>query len=155
MSSLSQCHSIIRTWEIYAMIESFWKGASSSYISLAPRNKSNGLIWFRGRLFHFLFLFTRIPGIPLSHFFLCVCLGNASTVINYIYSPWKKKKKRSTYSFLKYLTNILMTTCSNGAQFFSTSVIYCRKFSAAQPTCLHIVCVLSSSSSSRGLGQGG
>lgn len=124
-------------------MRAFEKGASSSSsnISLAPRNKSNGLIWFRGRLFHFFFfsfLFTRIPGIPHPHFFfsgkLCVCVHGGERL-------QRDQLHRSTYSFLKYLTNILMTTCSSSPVYCSHPLYTLRRSFFGQPTCLHIVCV--------------
>ncbi len=104
-------------------------------------------------------LYTKFLAFPPSHFSVCVCVCTREErllcrdQLHLLPEQNKKKKTRSTYSFLKYLTNSLMTTC----------IVYCWRIrynillkfgffpSCAQPTCLHIVCVLSSSSSSWGL----
>jgi len=71
-----------------------------------------------------------------SHFFLCVHGGNASAVINYI---CRKKKKRSTYSFLKYLTNSLMTTCS---PVYCSHPLYCKSFRRPAYMSTYCLCII-------------
>jgi hypothetical protein len=61
-------------------------------------------------------LYTKFLAFPPSHFCVCVCTREERLLRRdqlYISYPNKTRKKAgSTYSFLKYLTNSLMTTCT-------------------------------------------
>lgn len=83
------------------MIESFWKGAS---YSLAPRNKSNGLIWFRGRLFSLALHQTFLHDIPniLQRILLPLCVCIFIYYFFFFTQPKERPRRdelRSTYSF--------------------------------------------------------
>lgn len=64
-------------------------------------------------------LYTKFLAFPPSHFSVCVCVcvytGGTPPLpwsTTHLLPEQNKKKARSTYSFLKYLTNSLMTTCT-------------------------------------------
>lgn len=102
-------------------------------------------------------LYTKFLAFPPSHFCVCVCTREERLLCRdqlHLLPEQNKKKAGSTYSFLKYLTNSLMTTCTVYCWRIRYNILLKFGFfspTCAQPTCLHIVCVLSSSSSSWGL----
>ena len=102
----------------------------------------NQTVWYGSAAVYFIsfflsFFYTNSLHSPHPHFFfsgkLCVCVHGGERL-------QRDQLHRSTYSFLKYLTNILMTTCSSPV-YCSHPLYTLRKNFCGQPTCLHIVCV--------------
>ncbi len=122
MSSISRCHSIIRTWgEDTRWLRAFEKKRRIFFfLHFRWRLAINQTVWYGSAAVYFIpafCLYTKFLAFPPPIAFLCVCVcvctrGERLLRRDQLHLYPKTKKARSTYSFLKYLTNSLMTTCS-------------------------------------------